>query len=143
LSQRPVEEAITAADPGGEDVHARMTAMIRALAVDSAQTLPLGRSLLRLTVDPPPGHESGGPRRGYRRIAWIEQALEPVRDRLGHKGFERLVSQLAVVIGWEAQIVLTDLRDLSTTEQTEIIISMARLMVDAALAEPPAPDDAE
>jgi hypothetical protein len=46
-------------------------------AIFSPVSLPLGRKLIKLTVDAPPA--DGGPRRGYRRIAWIERALEPAR----------------------------------------------------------------
>ena len=45
---------------------------------------------------------AGQPKRGYRRINWIERAIEPLRDNLDDSGFERLVSALAMVIGWEA-----------------------------------------
>src|SRR4051794_23735600 len=48
LSQHPVDEAIDAADLGG-DVDARVAAMIGALAALATETLPLGRSLIRLT----------------------------------------------------------------------------------------------
>jgi hypothetical protein len=36
-----------------------------------AGSMPLGRRLIKLTVDAPPA-EAGGPRRGYRRIGWTE-----------------------------------------------------------------------
>jgi hypothetical protein len=38
--------------------------------------------------------------------------LEPLRPRLDDSSFERLVSGRAVVLGWEALIVLQDLREL-------------------------------
>ena len=70
--------------------------MTRALTSLSSQTMPLGRSLIRLTVDAPAG-SAGQPKRGYRRINWIERAMEPLRDNLDDSGFERLVSALAMV----------------------------------------------
>jgi len=51
LSQAAVDEAIDAADTG-DDATERVAAMIRALGSMSAKTLPLGRSLLRLTIAP-------------------------------------------------------------------------------------------
>lgn len=133
LSQAAVDEAIDGADTGG-DPGARVAAMIRALAQMSAETLALGRSLLRLTVTAPDG---GGdaPRRGYRRVGWIERALEPLRPRLGDAGFERLVSALAMVVGWEALIVLSDVRGLPAEEQTETSLWAARALIRAALDE--------
>jgi len=72
----------------------------------------LGRAPIRLTVegDRP---TSGGPPRGCRRIEWIELALEPVRRDLPRKEFDRLVSALSVLIGWEPLVVLKDLRGLA------------------------------
>src|SRR3954454_451139 len=58
LSQSAVDEAIGAADNNG-DATERVTAMIRALFAASTDTLPLGRSLLRLTVgDPADGKDA-------------------------------------------------------------------------------------
>ena len=134
LSQAAVDEAIGAADTG-EDVTERVAAMTRAVSAMSAQTLPLGRSLIRLTVDPPDGAEQTAPRRGYRRIAWIERALEPLRSQLDSARFERLVSALAMVVGWEALIVLQDLRGLAPADQAETSAWAAHALVRAALRE--------
>ena len=62
--------------------------------------LPLGRKLIKLTVDLP-APDDGGPRRGHRRIGWVEWAVEPVRDRLTRSDYDDLVSSLALVIRWE------------------------------------------
>ena len=134
LSQTAVDEAIGAADTG-EDVAERVAAMIRAVNAMSAETLPLGRSLIRLTVDPPDGAENAQPRRGYRRIAWIERALEPLRPQLDSARYERLVSALAMVAGWEALIILQDLRGLPPAEQAETSAWAAQALVRAALHE--------
>jgi AcrR family transcriptional regulator len=134
LSQTAVDEAIDAADTGG-DVTERVAAMVRALNSMSAETLALGRSLIRLTVDTPAGDDQDSPRRGYRRIAWIERALEPLRPELDAATFERLVSSLAMVVGWEALIVLDDLRGLPPDERTETALWAARALVRAALEE--------
>jgi AcrR family transcriptional regulator len=138
LSQQQVDQAIHAAgtkDPqgaGSGDVPARVEAMIRELGDLSAETLPLGRKLIRLTVDGPPA-DDGGPRRGYRRVGWIEEALEPLRDQLPGRDFERLVSALSMVIGWEALIVLADLRGLSPTDQVDTSVWAADVLIKAAL----------
>ena len=131
LSQAAVDNAIDQADPGGDPCD-RVDAMVRALAGVAAQTMPLGRSLIRLTVDAP-GENTVRPRRGYRRVQWIERAIEPLRGDLGDAGFERLVSALAMVVGWEAFIVLDDLRGLSPEEQADVSAWAARAFVRAAL----------
>jgi len=134
LSQTAVDEAIDAADTGG-DVTERVAAMIRALHGMSADTLPLGRSLIRLTVDAPESDDASSPRRGYRRIAWIERALEPLRADLDEDAFERLVSGLAMVVGWEALVVLNDLRGLTPDEQVDTTLWAATALIRATLAE--------
>ena len=126
-----IEAAI---DSSGEpDARARIVALVAALSDGMAGSLPLGRKLIKLTVDAPP--PDAGPKRGYRRIGWIEAALEPVRPRLGPDRFEQLVSALAVVIGWEAFVVLFDVRGLSVDQAREIITGAATTLVDAALAQ--------
>jgi AcrR family transcriptional regulator len=134
LSQTAVDEAIDAADTGTDPTE-RVAAMIRALATMSTETLPLGRSLIRLTVDAPAGDDGDSPRRGYRRIGWIERALEPLRPAIDDAGFERLVSALAMVVGWEALIVLHDLRGLGADQQAETSLWAARALIQAALDE--------
>ncbi len=132
LSQAAVDEAIEAADPGG-DATERVAAMIRAVHSMSVETLPLGRSLIRLTVAPADVTETASPRRGYRRIGWIERALEPLRPQLDPAAFERLVSALAMVVGWEALIVLQDLRGLTPDEQLETTLWAANALIRATL----------
>lgn len=131
LSQAAVDDAIGQADPGGGALD-RVSAMIGALASLSSQTMPLGRSLIRLTVDTP-ADGTGQPTRGYRRINWIETAIAPLRNSLDDAGFERLVSALAMVIGWEALIVLQDLRGLTPGEQTDLSTWAAHALIQAAL----------
>jgi hypothetical protein len=101
-------------------------------------SLPLGRRLIRLTVDPPADADAAAPatpRRGYRRIAWIERSLQPLRDELTEEQFERLVSALALVVGWEAMIVLRDLRGLDCADEERVTTWAARVLVDAMRAE--------
>jgi AcrR family transcriptional regulator len=134
LSQAAVDEAIEAADTSG-DATERVAAMIRALSSMSTETLPLGRSLIRLTAAPADGSEAPNPRRGFRRVAWIERALEPLRPQLGPAAFERLVSGLAMVVGWEALIVLQDLRGLDQDEQLATMLWAADALIRATLVE--------
>lgn len=123
-------------DRYGDDVHERVDALIRTLLDMSDEALPLGRRLLRLTVDSASGtSEPGVARRGYRRVDWIERAVGPLRERLSTEQFERLVSALAVVIGWEAMIVLRDTRNISSTVERRVTTWTARALLDAMLAE--------
>jgi hypothetical protein len=49
------------------------------------------------------------------------------------KKFERLVSGLSMIVGWEALVVLQDLRDLNAKEQLETTLWSARALIRAAL----------
>jgi AcrR family transcriptional regulator len=126
-----VEAAIDAS--GEPDVRDRIATLVAVLSDGMADSLPLGRKLIRLTVDAPSAGD--GPRRGYRRVGWIERALEPIRPQLSPDRFERLVSALSVVIGWEAFIVLFDMRGLSADQARETLTGAAITLVDAALAQ--------
>jgi hypothetical protein len=52
--------------------------------------------------------------------------------------FEQLVSALSIVIGWEAFIVLFDVRGMDADRAREIITGAALTLIDAALAQPAA-----
>jgi AcrR family transcriptional regulator len=140
LTETSVDHALDD-DDTEVDVETRVDRVLRALGQLTADSLPLGRALIRLTVDAPAAggreaaHPPVAPRRGYRRVAWIERAIAPLRERLDPLAFERLVSVLALVIGWEAFIVLSDVRGLSTPEQIEITTWAARVLIRATLTE--------
>ena len=120
-----------------DDVAERVDVIARAVQKDFALTEKQGRALLRLTVDSPATDRSADqPLRGYRRIEWIERALEPLRGKVDKKRFERLVSALAMVIGWESLIVARDIRALSLSEAEDVSAWAARALVDATLTEP-------
>ena len=116
-----------------EDPADRVEALIRAVQEHALDTEHLGRTLMRVATGPLPG---GTPARGYRRVAWIELALEPARERLSPMRFERLVSALTTLVGWEPALVLRDVRGLDTTSAVDVTVWAARALVRAALANP-------
>lgn len=83
-----------------------------------------------VTVDSPPG--GTGPKRGYRRVQWIEAAVAPWRDTLGPDRFQALVSSLAMVAGWEGFIVLTDIRGLDPGRARAVSVATAMALIRAA-----------
>jgi AcrR family transcriptional regulator len=123
----------------GEDPEARVAALARALTAVSPETERAGRALIRLTVSPD-GQDPTPPRRGYRRVEWIEQALEPVRRSLDPAAFERLVTALAMITGFEAVVVQRDIRGLDSEQGGEVSAWAARALLRASLsgAEDPA-----
>jgi hypothetical protein len=97
-----------------------------------AETEELGRTIIRLTVGAKRDAAAVTPRRGYRRIEWIEDALAPLRDSLPPERFELLVSALTLAIGWESMIVLQDTRGLTPAEAEEVCVWTARSLLAAA-----------
>jgi AcrR family transcriptional regulator len=117
---------VTTSDPAE-----RLSTLIDEVYATMEQSLPLGRRLIRLTVDAPPP-AAGEPRRGHRRTRWLEWALEPLRGRLDERHYDDLVSALAMVIGWEAFIVLSDVRGLAPERAREVTRRAAlALLADA------------
>jgi AcrR family transcriptional regulator len=137
LSQTSVDRAIDAgrADDEGDDVPERVERMVRALHGVTPEVERLGRSLIRLTVDTPASDRRDVPRRGYRRVEWIESALSPWRTRLSPARWRRLVNALAMVVGWEALIVQRDVCGLSAAEGEELSVWTAQAILRAALQE--------
>jgi AcrR family transcriptional regulator len=108
----------------------RLEALVRALQQGFAETEELGRTIIRHTVGAPREPASKGrPRRGYRRVQWLEQALEPLRAELPDDRFELLVSALTLVVGWEAMIVLEDTRGLDHAAAEEVCVWAARALL--------------
>jgi AcrR family transcriptional regulator len=135
LSQTTVDREIAAAGAGPEDVHARLERMVRAVQHVTPDMERLGRALIRLTVDLD-GHDPiPVPRRGYRRVAWIESALSPWRERIGAARWRRLVTALAMVVGWEALVTQRDVCGLSVLEGEELSVWAAQALLDATLRE--------
>ncbi len=139
--ERPVFERVLEAPELAHDVEARLDALVRVMYANLQTTEPLLRTMIRLTVDrsrderEASAAEGEPPRRGYRRIDYIEMALAPVRKHLDESSFERLVSGLALCIGIEALLVLRDIRGLDQAAAEEVSLWVARALLRASLAE--------
>ena len=135
LTESSVDQVFdkTAAD---DDPGARVERLVRAMHHFTPETERLGRSLVRLTVDAA-GGDRDMPRRGFRRIEWIESALAPWRSRIARAEWRRLVCGLAMVVGWEALITQRDVCGLSAAEGEELSAWAARALVRDALAKTP------
>ena len=133
LSATEMDAAMTAAATA-DDPAAGVDALVRTSTRLAPVTLPLGRTIIRLTVDAGEPPEDT-PRRGFRRVAWVEQAVEPLRGDLSDEQFERLVSALCLVVGWEAHIILEDVRGLEPEAEEKVLRWAARALVDAMRAE--------
>jgi AcrR family transcriptional regulator len=123
------------------DIEARLDAFARMMFAATQSAEPLLRTMIRLTVDrsrdgrEADTAEAEPPRRGYRRIEYIEMALAPLRTQLDESSFERLVSGLALCVGIEALLVLRDIRGLDLAEAEEVSRWVARALLHASLTE--------
>jgi AcrR family transcriptional regulator len=116
----------------GADATDRVDALARGLLGQSDAMNQLGRQLIRLTLNnADAGSVDQQPRRGYRRTVWIERALDPLLDELTSEQFDRLVSALSLVLGWEAMIVLRDIRGLGPDQEAATVRWAARALVAA------------
>lgn len=113
------------------DVRTRVRVLIAELYRTMRESLPLGRKLIRLTVEAPPPPD-GAPRRGHRRVMWLEWVVEPLRGTLPNRRLEELISALCLVIGWEAFIALIDVRGLSPKAAEAVTLRTATALLDAA-----------
>jgi AcrR family transcriptional regulator len=107
------------------------------------------RTMLKLSLEPDPADRGDLALRRGLRLVWIEDALEPVRDRLSDDAFRRLVHALATIFWIEAVVVLEDLVGLTREEVVDVVRWSARSLLRVALAEgehqrraaAPRPDD--
>jgi len=131
----PMEAALAEA-PGGatsRDVETRVVALIDQMQALAISHEPLLRTMIHETVLD--NARAAQPRRGTRRIDWIELATKPLHARLGAKAYGRLVSALALCSGIEALLVLRDIRGLSERDAIAVSRWAALAMVRQSLAE--------
>ena len=134
-----IVDAVETPDAGlPDDVKTSVDRPVLALQRGAVANEQLLRTMIRLTVSRPSSTDEAGhsePKRGYRRIEWIELALAPIRKDLGKKRYERLVSALTVCLGIDALIVLRVLRGLTDAEAEVVSLWTARTLMHASLAE--------
>ena len=97
------------------------------------------RTMLRLSLDPDPLQRGELPLRQGRAIAWITEALEPLRGRLTDEEIDRLALAVRSAIGVEALVWLTDIGGLSREEAAETMRWSAQSLLSAALTVSPPP----
>lgn len=132
------DEVGPAIEAAGDDVYARLEALVRTL----------GR---RMLTDQAPFRQQA--KAGYdrwfaqqadagpvqvrvgRRNQFIRQVVAPIKDRLSPADHERLLAALAVGFGTEAAISLTDVARLAPEAALEVMVATCRWIMDGALAD--------
>ena len=97
------------------------------------------RTMLRLSLDPDPLARGGLPLRQGRAIAWISEALQPLRGHLTDEEVHRLALAVRSAIGVEALVWLTDIGGLSREDAAETMRWSAQSLLSAVLNESPPP----
>lgn len=115
------------------DAADRVDSIVDTLFEHAEEWLPVGRRMVALTAASPP--TDGRPQRGQRRVDWIERAVGPLHGRLTDEQYDRLVSSLCIVLGWEAMIVLQDIRGSAPQREREVVAWTAQALVRAMLEE--------
>lgn len=119
-----------------DDIVCRVDRLVEALHHLTVDKEHLLRQMIRLTID----RESvpaGETLRPSRRLEYVRQALEPLRDDLSPETYERLVHATAVVIGIEARIVLRDICGLDNESIVQTERWAAQALLTAALEQHP------
>ena len=127
-----VERDIDGGSPN-DGVAAGVDRLVNALHDLTVNNEHLLRQMIRFTIDRYQ-IEPGVPSRPSRRLEYVEQALEPLRNQLAPGEYERLVHAMAVVIGIEARIVLRDICGLEDAQILETERWAAHALLAAALA---------
>jgi len=124
------------------DPVARLDLVTASIARQIIEHEPELRTMLRLSLETPAPDPQSLPLRQGRVIAWIEDALKPVRQRIPESELRRLVLAIRATLGIEALVWLTDIGGLSREQATDLMRSSARTLLRAALADAAATDKA-
>jgi AcrR family transcriptional regulator len=127
-------------DPSPRDPAERFEAAIDELVRLTVESEPQLRAALRLSLDPEPDHRDELLLRRGRAIGWLEDALAPVRERIGEAELRRLVLAVRSACGIEALVWLTDVAGLRREEAGELMRWSARSLFRAATADPTGAD---
>lgn len=133
------ESSLLGPDPPS-DPAVRLDRVVEAIARQAIEHEAELRAMLRLSLESEPPRREELPLRVGRRITWVADALEPLRDRLSERELERLVIAVASAVGIDALVWLTDIAGLSRPQAIELMRWSARGLLQAALAESPGRD---
>ncbi|MDQ3607375.1 MAG: TetR/AcrR family transcriptional regulator [Actinomycetota bacterium] len=124
------------------DAAARLEIVTERIARQILEHEPELRAMLRLSLESPPPSQGALPLRQGRAIGWIEDALEPLRERLPAPELHRLALAIRATLGIEALVWLTDIAGLSREQAADLMRSSARALLRASLADDASSDGA-
>lgn len=122
-------------DDAPDDVAARLDLVIGTFTRRNLETEAQQRTMLRLSLEADPIERARLPLRQGRAIGWIEDALAPLRPKMGKTEVHRLAIAIRSATGIEALVWLTDVAGLSRAKARELMCWSARALLQAALAD--------
>lgn len=117
---------------GPDDPAVRLEIVVKQITELVATHEQSYRTMLRLSLDPGTPREALVLRQG-RAIAWIEDALEPLRSQLSRAQRRRIAVAIRTAIGIEAFVWLVDVAGLSRDEAMKSMRWTARTILRGAL----------
>lgn len=118
-----------------DDPVARLDGVTEALSRQMLDHEPELRANLRLSLESPTPHKDTLPLRRGRAIAWIEEALTPLREFMSDAQVRRLAIAIRATLGIEPLVWLTDIAGLTREEAVDLMRSSARTLLRSALAD--------
>jgi hypothetical protein len=122
---------------------ARLDAVIGKFVDLVVQTEIQQRTMLRISLETDSTLEKPLPLRQGRAIAWITEALDPLRDRFTEAEIHRLALAIRSAVGVEALVWLCDVAGLTREGAAEVMRWSARSLLAAALQSGPPPTPPE
>ncbi len=119
-------------DAQSDDPAERLAEVVRTFTKLIMDTEQQQRTMLKLSLEAQPDETL--PLRQGRAIAWITEALEPLRGQLSESEIHDLVLAIRSATGIEALVWLTDIGGLSREKAADLMQWSARSMLQAAIA---------
>ncbi len=113
------------------DPEERLEIVVRSLGRMIVEGEAAYRAMLRLSLEEDARREDLVLRRG-RGIAWLEEALAPLKAAMTEADFRRLVLAIRSATGIEALVWLTDVAELSRRQALDLMAWSARTLLAAA-----------
>ena len=116
-----------------DDVAARLDMVVEAFTRMILETEAQQRTMLRLSLEADARERAQLPLRQGRAIKWIEEALAPLRAKLGDAEIHRLAMAIRSATGIESLAWLTDVAGLSRRDARELMCWSARALLQSAI----------
>lgn len=120
-------------DDPPHDPAARLDKVVTAFTALIVETEPQQRTMLRLSLEPESSSREALPLRQGRAIAWIAEALDPLREELTDRGVHALALAIRSATGIEALVWLTDIAGLTREQAVESMRWSAQALLQSAL----------